>query len=118
MNYAVEFQILYTCTEEVPGIIANTLASLRATASFPNRTRNNVTSQHITQELVVKDVWFYEPPEVQAFNGSADVVFTPAAQSGNASSYGSLQYVSPGHAHPEVITGFNVDAQELSLGLG
>ena len=65
-NYAIEFTVIYDCIEEDVGIDSLTYAPLRSTVFVPLKDASFSTENEAFNGPVIKDIWFYEPPEVIA----------------------------------------------------
>ncbi|DBA98688.1 hypothetical protein WJX77_010080 [Trebouxia sp. C0004] len=65
-NYAVEFTVVYDCIEEDVGFGSLTLAPLRSTVYVPLADASLNTEDKAINGPVIKDIWFYQPPEVIA----------------------------------------------------
>ncbi len=65
-NYAVEFTVVYDCIEEDVGFESLTLAPLRSTVYVPLADASFNTEDKAINGPVIRDIWFYQPPEVIA----------------------------------------------------
>ncbi|KAL0030622.1 hypothetical protein WJX79_010092 [Trebouxia sp. C0005] len=71
-NYAIEFTVVYDCIEEDVGFESLTLAPLRSTVYVPLADASFNTEDKAINGPVIRDIWFYEPPEVQKQNQHDD----------------------------------------------
>ncbi|KAL3131579.1 hypothetical protein ABBQ38_007879 [Trebouxia sp. C0009 RCD-2024] len=142
-NYALELEFVYQCL----GIDDDETASfsvfdspLRATLYLPLPQASSDLLGGETSQPVIKDIWFFMPPEVLAFNlsGSEAPAAAPASPSPAATSLltdssgvgtatGTLQFVaspapvSPAAGsspEPQPVTGLGVADQERSIAFG
>jgi len=95
-NYAVEFTVIYDCIEEDVGFASLTYAPLRSTVFVPLADASFSTEDQAINGPVIKDIWFYEPPEVIATSEATPAESSPEEASAPESS-------SP-EASPEIST--------------
>ena len=110
---------------------------LRATVYLPLPDTTSDPFGRVTYRPIIKDIWFYTPPEVLAFNWSAadapaaaPASPSPAAtnlltdSSGVGTATGTLQFVAPPTPvspaagtlpEPQPVTGLDVEDQERSI---
>lgn len=65
-NYAVEFTVVYDCVEEDVGFESVTLAPLRSTVYVPLADASFNTEDKAINGPIIRDIWFYQAPEVIA----------------------------------------------------
>lgn len=65
-NYAIEFTVVYDCIEQDVGFESITLAPLRSTVYVPLADASFNTEDQAINGPVIRDIWFYQPPEVIA----------------------------------------------------
>lgn len=65
-NYGLEFTVQYECLEEDVGFYSITVAPLRSTVYVPLADAALNTADEVINGPVIKDIWFYETPEVIA----------------------------------------------------
>ena len=142
-NYAVELDFNYQClgSDDDETDSWNYFDSpLRATVYLPLPDTTSDPYGRAIYRPIIKDIWFYTPPEVLAFNlsaadapAAAPATPSPAAtnlltdSSGVGAATGTLQFVAPpapvspaagSSLEPQPVTGLDVEDQERSIASG
>ena len=126
-NYAVEFTVVYDCIEEDVGFESLTLAPLRSTVYVPLADASFDTEDKAINGPVIRDIWFYQPPEViatseatpeesSAEEGSPEEApapeeATPEESPATNSSSGTTDYLTPSGGS----TGISSSVSELQF---
>lgn len=146
-NYALEFTAVYYCFDDDVETLTETLAPLRSTVYVPIQSASLETADQAFNGPVVKDVWFFDTPEVIAeatpeeasAPESAPEAEAPATDSGitllspesgsldsGTTSFTFAPSTSPSPAAsstrssptPQVVSGFDEAAQNRSITSG
>lgn len=143
-NYAVELDFIYNCVgvDDESAALSFFGSPLRATAYLPLPVAASDPFEGVAAQPVIRDIWFYMPPEVLAYNLSATAAPAPAAapaspspaatnlltdSSGVGTVTGTLQFMSPpapvspaagSSPEPQPVKGLDVEDQERSIATG
>jgi len=100
-TYAVEFTVVYDCIEEDVGFESLTLAPLRSTVYVPLADASFNTEDKAINGPVIRDIWFYQPPEVIATSEATPEESSPEegspqeAPAPNSSSGTTTDFLTP-----------------------
>ena len=78
-NYALELEMLYACYDSGFDVFTETLAHLRTTVFVPLSAASFETEDQAFFGPVVKDIWFFETPEVLAEGAPEEEAPAPEA---------------------------------------